>query len=152
MGKILDNMLTKIAFGAMNKGLTLLYKKDEEVKEFFNVIPDGTKIRLSRFGCPYILVFEKFGDTLYTYKKPHQPSSVDLEIVFKFSSSLSKILLGKNSIRDAYNNKEFIVKGQIRYAMAFVFAIEKFMAYFMPKNYIAKNINIPQSLQCQNIK
>lgn len=139
MSKIFENLTTKIVFWAMSKGITYLYAKDEEVMEYFRCVKDKTTISVGELGFDNFLTFEKQQDKLYTYKNNEKPDKVDLEIIFKFSSSLFNILFGKISVRTAYANKAFSLRGEIRDAMAFVFAVEKFMAYFMPKK-VYRNI------------
>lgn len=152
MKRTFFNIVTKFSFDYMSKGLSTLYKYDKKVKEQFDNIPSETNIRVSVYGTPNVLTIKKINDKVITYKKAEQPSSVDLEIIFKFSSSLPKILNGSNSITQAYNNKEFCVKGDLRYAMALVFSIERFMGYLLPKKRYKEKYNRDAVLVMPKIK
>lgn len=125
----MKKLFSKTSFYFMSKGLDILLKNDDEVKDRLAIIDDGTSIKLSIFGQKENLILVKMNDGFVVTKI----NDVDLEITFKFFASLPKIVFGKSSVTDCYLSDEFFVIGELRYAVAIVFAIEKFMAYIMPK-------------------
>lgn len=136
MNSFFNKLFTKVCFYYMSKGLDNLLKLDMEVQERLQLIENNTVIKLAILGYKEQLLLQKSENRFLVCKNcTREP---DLTITFKCFSSLPKILFGTSSVTECYLNDEFFVKGELRYAVTMVFAIEKFMAYLLPKKKYAK--------------
>lgn len=134
MSNLVKKTFAKISFNYMSKGLDALAKCDDEVRDRLEIIPIGTVVKLSILGQKQVLNLVKTSDGFAVSKA----ENCDLEITFKFFASLPNVVFGKQSVTDCYLNNEFFMTGELRFAVAIVFAIEKFMQYLLSEKKYAK--------------
>lgn len=129
MGKLMEKIFAKISFYYLGKGLNILAKHDDDVLDRLAIVPTGSVISLSILGQNEKLALMKTDNGFAVSKE----NNVDFQITFKFFDSLPSIVFGQKSVTECYLNNEFFVAGDLRYAVAIVYAIEQLMAYLLPK-------------------
>lgn len=132
MSKIINNVFAKAIFCYMSKGLDKLVRLDSDVKKRLEIVPCGSIIKLEIMGEKASLTLKKCEDG-FAFVKDKEDLQADLTITLKFFQTLPKIVFGTSSVTECYLNDEFFVQGNLRWALAIVFALEKFMAYIMSK-------------------
>lgn len=138
---MIKKFFAKICFYYMSKGLDILLRVDSDVKTMLDIITDGTTIKLAILGREENLVLKKQAGRLFVCKKDKN-IDCDLAINFKYFGLLPDIVFGKIGVTDCYLKDNFYVAGNLRYAVAFVFAIEKFMAYLLCKKTYHKRYGV----------
>lgn len=139
MIRLFESVFTKISFYYMSKGINLLLQFDNDIKSRFAEIDDNVNIKIAILNESKSLKLKKTENNILAYKNKDNCCDYDLIITFKYFKSLPNIVTGKSSVTDSYINNEFFVQGNLRYAVIIVYAIEKFMAYLLPKKIYIKH-------------
>lgn len=127
---MIRNIFTKVSFYYLSKGLDVLATGDDAVKRVLDIMPVGCVIKLDILGSKQCLVIQKCEQGFCLLKTAKQ---IDLTITFKNFNSLTSIVFGKSSVTDCYLQDDFVVCGELRYAVAMVYAFEKFISYILSK-------------------
>lgn len=129
--------ICKIFAHFLYRGMKVLYKKDQRVREEIDAIKENTCFVL-QFDMKKKSSFVAIEKTNKGLKKRKYIKDTDIVIVFKNLDIALKVMTGQKGLCDAYAEHDFILKGSINDCMVFVRIVELVMTHLLPKKMLKK--------------
>ncbi len=129
--------ICKIFAHFLYRGMKVLYKRDERVREEINNIKVGTCFVL-KYGLEKDAKFTAIAKTPDGLKKQKEIKDTNIVITFKTLDLAFKVMTGQKGLSKSYSEHDFILKGSINECMGFVRIVELVMAHLLPKKMLKK--------------
>lgn len=138
INRLFGIMLAKVVFGVLGRGMKGVFEIDPDMKVLVEGLPEDYIIKFAVEGTDANMVFSKQLGVLKVYKAKDSPDKADLTVMFKNIATAVPVLVGKKSTAMAYAECDFILKGDIYYAMNAVEMVNLTEAYLLPSFIINK--------------
>lgn len=129
--------ICKVFAHFLYRGMKVLYKRDERVKNEIDNIKEGTCFVL-KYGLEPTSKFTAIVKTPKGLKKRKELKDTDIVITFKTIDLAFKVMTGQKGLSTSYSEHDFILKGSINECMGFVRIVELVMTHLLPKKMLKK--------------
>lgn len=127
----MKKLILKIILFFLYKGIKVLYKRDSEITDEINSLPNNYVVKIStNLTKKTYICFSINNGKIKRLKKSEK---YDLEIVFKNTKLAFNVFSGKVSISDAYSMHYFQLFGNIYESMKVTRIMERVEGYLFPK-------------------
>lgn len=133
----MKNTICKIFAHFLYRGMKVLYKKDERVKNEIDQIANGTCFVL-KFDLPENASFIAIEKTASGLKKRKEIRKGDIVITFKSLDLAYNVITGKKGLCQSYAEHDFMLDGNIYDTMAFTRIVELVEAHLFSKKKCSK--------------
>ena len=140
------NGLSNLIFKLLVKGIQGCNKYDTRVRAELETLPDGIVIQMGIFPQDNYIQYTKKNGFVFAVKEK-QP---DIAILFKNVKNAKKVLLGRESVEQAFAKHSITLKGDIAHAMTLVRIINIVENYLFPK-FMRRNLPELQK-ECSSLK
>lgn len=127
--KTIKKMIIYIVLQFLYRGMKVLYKDDVRIFNELNGWNEDKSIKLTIIDGPAITI-------QYTYLKgltKTNKEDADTEIKFKSLTTAFQVFIGMMSVKQAYLQHCFVLKGDIYESMRFVRCVDLVEIYLFPK-------------------
>ncbi len=126
--KNIQKIIIYIVLQFLYRGMKVLYKDDSRVSNELNGWSQNKTIRLSVIDGPSLTIQYHY---LKGLSKVHR-NDVDIDITFKSLSMAFRVFTGMMSVKQAYLQHYFSLKGDIYESMRFVRCVDLVETYLFP--------------------
>ncbi len=124
----IQKIIIYIVLQFLYRGMKVLYKDDQRISKELNGWNQDKTIRLSIINGPSLTIQYQYLKGLSKVKN----KNADIEITFKSISTAFKVCTGMMSVKQAYLQHCFILKGDIYESMRFVRCVDLVETYLFP--------------------
>lgn len=132
INRLFGIMLAKVVFGLLGRGMKGVFEIDPDMKVLVEGLPEDYIVKFAIEGTDVNMIFSKRSGVLKVYKAKDSPEKADLTVLFKNIATAVPVLIGKKSTAMAYAECDFVVKGDIFFAMNAVEMVNLTEAYLLP--------------------
>lgn len=131
----IQKLIIYIVLQFLYRGMKVLYKDDIRISNELNGWNEDKSIRLSIINGPSITIQYSYLKGLSKINK----ENADIEITFKSLTTAFQVFVGMMSVKQAYLQHCFVLKGDIYESMRFVRCVDLVESYLFPR-FITKRI------------
>lgn len=139
--KYLHHIIDKVILAVIGRSFSILSNIDPRIEKELSYLPETftAAVAVEKNG-PYIVVRKNKNNVQYFgYHK--QPKNLDLKLYFKDEKFAYQVLAAKVGIRQAFSEYRIVLKGDLEYAVSFIYILEIIEAYIMQDDFAEEVLN-----------